>query len=156
MAVGGVVAETEVNRPVALFVEGVHCDFPYLTGQHVDDDVDLPELVQFPAVIERIAVVDSDVLVEDDARLGVHVVNVDFVPPVGEPACDIGSDEAGPEAVNRCHGAAKAAEVFGLTVRHLVPSRGDALIEGIAGHEPWRVANASTPGRPTRRMTMRG
>jgi hypothetical protein len=30
------------------------------------------------------------------------------------------------------------------------------MIEGIAGHEPWRMANASTLGPQTRRMTMRG
>ena len=62
--------------------------------------------------------------------------------PICQPACDIRANESRSNAVYGRHEASKAATYFGLTVGLFVAPRGDALIEGIAGHETWREANA--------------
>ena len=64
------------------------------------------------------------------------------MPPICQPPCDIRAHEPRSNAVYGRHEASKAATYFGLTVGLFLAPRGDALIEGIAGHETWREANA--------------
>ena len=92
MQVGGVIAETEVYCPVEPLVESVHCYLTYLPRQHVDDNVDIPELAELLAMLESVTVVDRYADAPDYASMGLHVVHMHVVTPICEPACDVGAD----------------------------------------------------------------